>query len=317
VIIQNIEIKYAKNQNLTIFDILNPKIEFTIVATKKEKAVKKHGICTVACAPIRARAEDSSEMISQLLFGETFTLMTKKDKSWIKVACTYDGYEGWMDLKQATLLTEAEIKKLQTNVSVSTDVISFLINEKISFPILLGSSLPSYDGMSFKMPMNKYVFNGNAINPETQKVSIDFAMKIAKKYLNAPYLWGGRSPFGIDCSGFAQTIFKLLHIPLPRDAYQQVSLGKMIDFVDDTQDGDLAFFDNADGKIIHVGIVLSGGEIIHSSGKVRIDKLDHEGIYNRETKKYTHKLRYIKRLLETKPNLETTVTVDKATLSMK
>lgn len=287
------------------------------MAIKKEKAVKKYGICTVACAPIRARAEDSSEMISQLLFGETFSLLTKKDKSWIKVECTYDGYVGWMDLKQATLLTEAEIKKHQANVSVSTEVISFLINEKISFPILLGSNLPGYDGMSFKMPANKYVFNGNAINPETQKVGIDFAIKIAKKYLNAPYLWGGRSPFGIDCSGFTQTIFKLLHIPIPRDAYQQVALGQMVDFVESTQDGDLAFFDNAEGKIIHVGIVLAGGEIIHASGKVRIDKLDHEGIFNRDTKKYTHKLRYIKRLLETKPPAHTPTEAINVTLVRK
>lgn len=285
------------------------------MASKKDKVVKKHGICTVACAPIRARAEDSSEMISQLLFGETFTLLTKKEKSWIKVACSHDGYEGWMDVKQATLLTDAEAKKYETNISVSTDVISFLINEKISFPILLGSNLPSYDGMSFKMPLNKYVFNGNAINPQTQKVGIEFALKIAKKYLNAPYLWGGRSPFGIDCSGFAQCIFKLLYIPLPRDAYLQVALGEMVDFVESSQDGDLAFFENAEGRIIHVGIVLSGGEIIHASGKVRIDKLDHEGIYNRETKKYTHKLKYIKRLLETKPVLKESIAEDTEALS--
>ncbi|HRG90423.1 MAG TPA: C40 family peptidase, partial [Chitinophagales bacterium] len=119
--------------------------------------------------------------------------------------------------------------------------------------------------------------------------------RVAMRYLNAPYLWGGRSPFGIDCSGFTQVVFKFADVQLMRDAYQQAEQGAMVNFVEESQPGDLAFFSNDNGKIIHVGIVLKDQRIIHSSGKVRIDRLDHFGIYNADTKKYSHQLKVIKR----------------------
>ena len=116
-------------------------------------------------------------------------------------------------------------------------------------------------------------------------------------YLNSPYLWGGRSPFGIDCSGFTQMVFKLNGIKLPRDAYEQAEIGKTLNFIEETQKGDLAFFDNEEGKIIHTGIIIDKNKIIHSSGKVRIDNLDHYGIFNAETGKYSHNLRLIKKVV--------------------
>ena len=116
------------------------------------------------------------------------------------------------------------------------------------------------------------------------------------RYLNAPYLWGGRSPFGIDCSGFTQLVFKFAGIKLQRDAYQQGGQGSIINFIEEVQPGDLAFFSNDEGAIIHVGIMLKDNRIIHSSGKVRIDKIDHFGIYNAETKKHSHLLKLIKRM---------------------
>jgi len=110
-------------------------------------------------------------------------------------------------------------------------------------------------------------------------------------------LWGGRSPFGIDCSGFTQMVYKLCGMPLKRDAWMQAEQGQDIHLLDETQPGDLAFFDNEEGRIIHVGILTTKNRIIHASGKVRLDSIDHQGIFNSETKRYTHNLRLLKRLI--------------------
>ncbi len=166
-------------------------------------------------------------------------------------------------------------------------------------PVLIGSTLPSFDGMNFKLKNEKFVYNGQAIthgngNDYDHEKILE---KCALKYLHAPYLWGGRSPFGIDCSGFTQMVFKLMDVRLKRDAYQQAQQGKDIGFADLAQEGDLAFFENKEGKISHVGIILKNKKIIHASGCVRIDKIDAYGIFNEETKKYSHNLKVIKRVL--------------------
>jgi gamma-D-glutamyl-L-lysine dipeptidyl-peptidase len=145
----------------------------------------------------------------------------------------------------------------------------------------------------------KHTFSGQVIFPEQVTPNADLLLKIARRYLFAPYLWGGRSPFGIDCSGLTQICFKMMGIAIPRDAYQQAEMGETIDFIEQTQAGDLAFFVNQSNNIVHVGILMTEGQIIHASGRVRIDKIDHLGIYNEETQSYSHKLRIVKRILPT------------------
>ena len=103
---------------------------------------------------------------------------------------------------------------------------------------------------------------------------------------------------GLDCSGFTQAVFRLNGISLPRDASQQSGIGQVINLVTEALPGDLAFFDNDEGMITHVGLILDSTSIIHASGKVRIDALDHQGIYNVETNKYSHRLRLIRRIME-------------------
>lgn len=255
-----------------------------------------HGIATISVIPLRKEPSHRSEQVSQLLFGETYEVLEKKRSKWILVRCNYDNYEGWMDEASFHALTEKEFTQLaEQPKAVAIDVVSTATSDKQSIPILCGSDLPFYDGLNFRLHKEKFIYNGQAIQDGQQSaVAIE---KIALRFLNAPYLWGGRSPFGIDCSGFTQVVFKCLFTPLLRDAYQQAEQGVVVNFVQEALPGDLAFFVNEEERITHVGIVLKDQQIIHASGKVRIDRLDHFGIFNTDKKKYSHKLKIIKRVL--------------------
>ncbi|MGB1248836.1 MAG: NlpC/P60 family protein [Chitinophagales bacterium] len=248
-----------------------------------------YAICIVSVSPLRSDKADSSEMISQLLFGECCEVLEQVE-NWWKVKCVYDNYEGWLDSKQVMAIQNPiESEHLAFQLAHSCTY------KDESIPLLLGSSLPAFDGMNFKIEKAKYIYNGKSLPTSLDNQSR--LKKIAIKYLNAPYLWGGRSPFGIDCSGLTQMVYKFLGKKLPRDAYQQAELGSPLSFVAEAQLGDLAYFGKEE-KITHVGIVWEDGQILHASGKVRLDVLDHMGIYNRETKKYTHQLKVIKRILK-------------------
>jgi hypothetical protein len=235
-------------------------------------------------------------MTSQLLFGELFSIV-QKQPPWLKIKISYDDYEGWIDEKQY-LPVSAEFHRqlMETPAPIALDIMQPAVSPSRHILVLAGSSLPGHDGMNFKLMKEKFVYNGQAITADHHRNLDRFIEKCALKYLNAPYLWGGRSPFGIDCSGFSQVVFKMLGVPIKRDAYQQADLGYPVDFAGQAQEGDLAFF-GAEDRITHVGIVLNDNKIIHAAGKVRIDMLDHFGIYNQEQKKYTHQLKVIKRLL--------------------
>lgn len=255
------------------------------------------GICHLSVVPVRAEPSDKSEMVSQLLFGEIFEVAGQKEK-WVRVIGNWDKYEGWIDHKQWQALSAKVYKKLAADQpAVSLDLVRSATRDNTHIPIIIGSTLPQFDGLNFKLNKEKYIYNGQAISQKDIKEAHEVIKKCALKYLNAPYLWGGRTPFGIDCSGYTQVVYKIIGVPLPRDAYQQAEHGRLLNFIHEVQTGDLVFFDNEEGNITHTGIILNPGEIIHASGKVRIDTIDHYGIYNKEDQKYTHKLRLIRRLL--------------------
>ena len=210
------------------------------------------------------------------------------------IVLDFDDYEGWICNKQFKFLTEDQYNELSDqNIVLSSDLVEYIYGEKnVLIPIPLGASI-SFLNISI-INVENFAFDGLKISGIKQKSNL---INTAFMYLNAPYLWGGKTPFGIDCSGFTQMVYKLNGYKLFRDASQQAMQGEALSFIEESEPGDLAFFDNDEGNIVHVGIIMDDNYIIHASGKVRIDRLDHLGIYNAETNKHTHKLRVIKKII--------------------
>ncbi len=255
----------------------------------------KFGICNLSVIPLRLNPSDTSEMVSQVLFGEHFTIL-ERQKYWSRISLAFDNYEGWIDNKQYETIKENVFFKLNKNqLIMAGEFIDIVINKNnnlITVPI--GSNLPFYSDKKLKINGVKYDYEGEIYDTQYSKNAL---LEISYIFINSPYLWGGRTPFGIDCSGFTQMVYKLCGYKLFRDASEQVTQGESLNFVEESEPGDLAFFDNEEGEIVHVGIVLKDNNIIHAHGKVRIDKFDHSGIFNVDTKRYTHKLRVIKRVI--------------------
>jgi len=254
-----------------------------------------YGICNLSIVPIRIEPNNASEMISQLLFGEHFKLLEIK-KKWSKIRVSFDNYEGWIDNKQYEKITEELYKNLEkNNPYLAGNLVDFATGNSQKFlTIVLGSSLPFYKNQQLKINATKYLYEGNVILNKKPK---ELLIETAYKYLNTPYLWGGKTPFGIDCSGFAQMVYKLCGYKLMRDAAEQASQGEVLSFIEESEPGDLAFFDNQEGIITHVGIIMKDNYIIHAHGKVRVDRIDHSGIFNLDSHTHTHKLRVIKKII--------------------
>jgi cell wall-associated NlpC family hydrolase len=250
-------------------------------------------ICNLPVVPARAEPDDRSEMTTQLLFGETLTI-TEELGNWLKIKIHHDGYEGWIDRKQVQVLEDDFQQKYHARHYI-TERAAVCVNQDDDSRILLskGSLLPIESGGRFHINRTTYSTTAH-IRAIPKKAEPHKAAIHAKDYQNTPYLWGGRSIFGIDCSGLVQVVYSMCGINLPRDAYMQALEGEVVDFVDEAIPGDLVFFDNPAGDIIHTGIIVAPGKIIHASGKVRIDVLDHNGIFNTESGRYSHSLRVIK-----------------------
>jgi len=248
----------------------------------------KYGISPLSIVPLRAESSDASEMVTQVFYGETFKILEQK-KKWSRIRLTFDSYEGWLDNKQLQEVSEEDYKTLEEQQpKLSKDLVDHIVNENeqlLTIPLGCNVGRAAFLGHEFEgQPLTEAFPKSNLV--ETSLL-----------YLNAPYLWGGKTPFGIDCSGFTQMVYKLNGYKLLRDASQQATQGEALSFIEESEPGDLAFFDNAEGSITHVGIIMDDNYIIHAHGKVRIDRLDHTGIFNYEVRNHTHKLRVIKRIV--------------------
>ncbi len=254
----------------------------------------KFGICNLNSAAIRKEPSDKSEMVSQILFGETLKVIDSEDQ-WFKIIMDFDFYEGWVLKNQIIEIESVTYHELCKNDSVvSNELVTFISNKNNNLQTLtFGATLPFYKNNSFQLNGEIFDFDGKT---KTGKLTKSNLVNTAHMFLNTSFLWGGRTPFGIDCSGFTQMVYKINGYTLLRDSEQQASQGEVLSFIEESDPGDLAFFDNEDGEITHAGIILANNHIIHCHGKVRIDRLDQSGILNVDTKRHTHKLRVIKQI---------------------
>lgn len=248
----------------------------------------KFGYCKVSISPVRAENRDQAEIVTQLLFGELIHV-EEITGSWCKITTFADNYSGWIDVKHFHFLSQKEANRWMDGLGNEQTIIRSLETPWGRQIIVKGSYIPLIEGVDFNIGKDTFRFA-----EESQAIQVSSIFEVAKEYLNAPYLWGGKTPFGIDCSGLTQMVFRFFGINLPRDASQQVEHGMVVPF-DEIVSGDIAFFQNKDGKIIHVGILDGKGSIIHASGCVRIDSLTSEGIRHNENGSLTHVLSVIKR----------------------
>jgi gamma-D-glutamyl-L-lysine dipeptidyl-peptidase len=234
-------------------------------------------------------------MVSQLIFGECCEILEQTKEHWSRIRNRYDGYEGWCTSSHLTEIDEKEFEIMAT--PLTPDWVTALEYNGHPMMVPMGSHLTAMKNGRARWRKNQVHYKGKTWDPATSSPDAKAIRQLTYKFLNIPYLWGGKSVFGLDCSGFVQTVFKFLGVTVPRDAWQQASEGEPIGFLEETKTGDLAFFDNEEGRITHVGVLLNAHEIIHASGKVRIDKIDNMGIVQSESNQRTHHLRVIRRLL--------------------
>lgn len=254
-------------------------------------------ICSVSIASLSAQATHRSHLVSQILFGERVEILSRKNSEWFRVRCSWDGTVGWVDPKQIYVVKNKELAGLETeSTTFALDHMDGLRSTEMTMRITIGSDLPKCDGINVKLPFGQYQYNGQIVNLQQSRFSAKLLIRIAMKFLHCPHMRGGRSIMGLDAAALPQLIYKLIGITLPRNLEEQARLGEDIGFPTYAMTGDLAFCASRDEVMDTVGIILDEGKVLHLHGRVRIDILDQQGIYDRSAKRYLSKLRSIRRI---------------------
>ena len=243
-----------------------------------------YGICTLSIVPLQGLDQHNSPVLSEVLYGEIFQILkAKKRFSQVRLS---DNTTGWIENSQFAKISEADYNNLSKQTpKISANLVEFIYkDEQILFPIPIGSKVQHTAFLGHQ-------FEGKISGSKAEKKNI---RTMALMFVNTPFRKGGKSPFGIDADGFVQIVYSLCGIPLPRTATAQAEKGHVLSFIEESEPGDLAFFDNNEGEIVHVGIILENNHIIHAHGHVRVDRLDQTGIFNPGLRTHTHKLRLIK-----------------------
>lgn len=260
-----------------------------------------HLICPFSVIPVRSSPQERGEQLTQLLFGDLLELLDRNGKSWVRVRLVADNTVGWVQANQVLEITPSEFQLYKQHYAYCLDLLHPVMAENAYIPISMGARLPNFDGMQFQLAGKAYTFSGLAVFPSDLRPTSSLVIKIAQRLFHAPVQPGGRSPLGIDGSGLTQLVFRIVGIALGREPEQQVEQGESIDFVEEAQPGDLAFFEDRKGRVDHVGIILANRQVMHAFGSVRIDKLDHYGIFDEQNQQYSHKMRVIRRVLPPEP----------------
>lgn len=255
-----------------------------------------YAVCHISISSLRSSANNKSEQISQVLFGEVFTVIDQRGK-WVRVLTQTDAMLGWMLKDHLSDITVDEFNDYNANQRFNIELFHPVFTADSSFHIPFGAKLPRFDGLGFVLAGKRYTFSGRTIELSEQRIEGEWICKIARLFLHAPQLPGGRSSFGMDANAFIQLVFAAAAIKINRSPLDLLQKGKLIDFVEEAKAGDLAFFEKRKGYISHMGIILDNNRVIHVDGVVRIDQLDHFGVFNKETQKYSYKLRIMRRLL--------------------
>lgn len=261
-----------------------------------------YAVCHTAISSLRSSSRERSDQLSQVLFGEVMTIIDRKVNKWVRVLTHSDSNLGWILEDHIVEITADEFNSYSKSNQFSVELFHPVFTSNSSFHIPFGSRLPGFDGLGFTLAGKRYTFSGRTIDTRSKRISGEWITKISKMFLHAPQLPGGRSPLGMDPSSFVQLVFASAGVSLERNFEELVKIGRRVDFVEEAMEGDLALFEKRKGKVIHIGIILPGKQVIHVDGTVRIDIFDHYGIFNKEEQKYSHKLRIIRRaLLEDTP----------------
>lgn len=251
--------------------------------------------CNVSVMPLRSEPSHRAEQTSQMLFGEKAEVM-ELENEWARIRCNWDDYEGWCKASQLSFIHQKEHRKPTKFLSVKNH--NKILFEDSEMWLPTGSDLPGISAGKITAGFFHGKFKGRKTPVKKLEFSEDHIRHTVLSYMHAPYQWGGRTVAGIDCSGLTQMAYKMCGIKIPRDAAQQALEGETLDFLQNARCGDLAFFDNAEGRIVHVGMLLDAATIVHATevaGRVVMDRIDPGGIISTCLKKRTHNLRLVKR----------------------